>query len=315
MLKNFKKIFNTFSTSENRVLKAKLIACDLDGTLLNGENQIGTDTAYMISKIQNLDIPFIIITRRHHQSVVKYLNEAHLNLPIIGLDGATFFLSTETPVLVNTDLDQEFMLDIVQEVFLHPTLEMCVVSHDRFYLTSKEMVLPMYHRNTGIKEVEILNYGDINSKILEILLTGDFQAINSVLKYVEDKMHDDELKIKLFELKDNNNTWVLEIRSFNAKKENGLKQISGNYGVKMNEVIGIGDYYNDIGFCNEVGYVVAVENAIKDIKDMADFVTSKDHRSEGVNEFLEYFLNIRGAETELKKLTRPESTKQRERTR
>ena len=83
-----------------------------------------------------------------------------------------------------------------------------------------------------------------------------------------------------------------------------LVQIASYYGVKMNEIVGIGDYYNDINFCKEVGFVVALNNAVKELKAIADFITTNDFHNEGINEFLEYFLNIHGVEHELKILNK-----------
>lgn len=117
-------------------------------------------------------------------------------------------------------------------------------------------------------------------------------------------MKSQELKLRMYELKDKLDSWVIEVRSFNSNKEKALVQIASYYGVKMNEIVGIGDYYNDINFCKEVGFVVALNNAVKELKAIADFITTNDFHNEGINEFLEYFLNIHGVEHELKILNK-----------
>ncbi|MBL0333092.1 MAG: HAD family phosphatase [Chlorobiota bacterium] len=304
MFKPIKKIFSFLTSPESRISKIRLIACDLDGTLLNGVDMIGKDTAYMIKKIQNLGIPFIIITRRHHSSVLPYLEDAHLSLPIVSLEGSTFFVSNDTQVIVNTDLDPEFMIDIIQEVQLNKIVKLCVVTVDKFYVNNDDIELPVYHEHWNIERFKFSNYIEINNKILELIIVGDYFSVNSILKYIESKMKSQELKLRMYELKDKLDSWVIEVRSFNSNKEKALVQIASYYGVKMNEIVGIGDYYNDINFCKEVGFVVALNNAVKELKAIADFITTNDFHNEGINEFLEYFLNIHGVEHELKILNK-----------
>src|SRR5437867_4081452 len=73
---------------ERRLKKAKLIACDLDGTLLNQDEMVGVRTAILMKRIIELGIPFVLITARHHQAVEPYAEELRMTLPIISLDGA-----------------------------------------------------------------------------------------------------------------------------------------------------------------------------------------------------------------------------------
>ena len=65
----------------------------------------------------------------------------------------------------------------------------------------------------------------------------------------------------------------------------------------MDRVIGIGDHYNDLEFCKAAGYVAVPQNAVKGMKELADFITVRDCLDEGINEFLEHFLAVRGVDT------------------
>ena len=47
------------------------------------------------------------------------------------------------------------------------------------------------------------------------------------------------------------------------------------YGLKCKEVVGIGDFYNDLEFLMKVGVAVAMKNAFADVRFNADYVTSK----------------------------------------
>jgi hydroxymethylpyrimidine pyrophosphatase-like HAD family hydrolase len=60
--------------------------------------------------------------------------------------------------------------------------------------------------------------------------------------------------------------------------------------IGLKDVIGIGDNRNDLDFCEKAGYVVAVRNAVKELKALADFITARDCTEEGINEFFEIYL-------------------------
>lgn len=98
----------------------------------------------------------------------------------------------------------------------------------------------------------------------------------------------------MYESHSQGDLWYLEIRSFNATKERALESLTRTMGIGMGEVVGIGDHYNDVDFCRSVGYVVAMENAVSQLKEIADFITLRDSNNEGINEFLEHFLKLRG---------------------
>ena len=74
MLRPFaKKLFSgLLGSPEEQLRRTRLIACDLDGTLLNRDEMIGAETSAMIGAIRGLGIHFVLITRRHHQAVELY---------------------------------------------------------------------------------------------------------------------------------------------------------------------------------------------------------------------------------------------------
>ena len=62
---------------------------------------------------------------------------------------------------------------------------------------------------------------------------------------------------------------------------------------KRKEVVGIGDFYNDLEFLKKVGVAVAMKNAIAEVRFIADYVTTKTNDEDGVSEFLEILLEAK----------------------
>ncbi|MBS1910594.1 MAG: HAD-IIB family hydrolase [Bacteroidetes bacterium] len=284
-------------TPEERLRAAKLVACDLDGTLLNREERIAPSSVALIKQVEQLGIRFVLITRRHHQAVEPYAEELQLAEPIISLDGAlTCALHADAP-LDTAEFDQDFALDITDEIALTDDVDCWVVTPSGFFTAKADTPLPWHHVHWNIETEVIPSFEGLarQGKILEIVASGSFHGVNAIYNYVEKKMRRDELKLRLYESNARSDQWYLEVRANAATKDTALGRLLARYDVDYQEVIGIGDNYNDLEFCRKAGYVVAVRNAVEPLLQMADYITQRDFNHEGVDEFLQYFLVTRGA--------------------
>jgi Cof subfamily protein (haloacid dehalogenase superfamily) len=273
-----------------------MIACDLDGTLLNRYETIAPETAAMIKAIESLGVPFILITRRHHHAVEPFGDILAMREPVISLDGA-LIRSIHAPEPVDmVRLDQEFALDIADEIEGTSDVECSMVTSDAFLTLRPGVWLPSHHQHWNIATVMVKSFEPAarGEQILEVIASGAYHAVNRVLRYVEEKMRPGELKLRLYESHSQSDHWYLEVRSAEATKYGALVRLIQRYGIELAEVIGIGDHYNDVDFCRKSGYVVAPLNAVKEMKEIADFITERDCTEQGIDEFLAYFLRVRG---------------------
>lgn len=280
---------------EDRLRRAKLIACDIDGTLLNADEMIGERTLKLIADIQRLGIHFILITRRHHQAAEQFAEDLRMTEPVISLDGALArFLRGDT--FFTASFDQDFALDIIDEIIQTDHVSASAVTPDGILCSQPDVMLPSHHQHWNIEVTVTTEFEHARGNILEVIASGSFHAVNKVVDYVNRKMRPGELKIKLYESHSRRELWHVEIRSRDAIKQKALERLIGRYDVSMREVIGIGDHYNDLDFCGAAGYVVALANAVREMKEIADFVTRHDCLDEGINEFLDYFIKLRTAD-------------------
>lgn len=68
----------------------KLIAIDMDGTLVNNNTTINEENVEAIKKAQKAGIHVVVATGRSFEEAVNPIEEAGLNLPIIAINGAQF---------------------------------------------------------------------------------------------------------------------------------------------------------------------------------------------------------------------------------
>lgn len=82
----------------------------------------------------------------------------------------------------------------------------------------------------------------------------------------------------------------LEMNRAGVDKGLGLRELASHLGIRMEETMAIGDNYNDIGMLREAGLSVAMSNAPDDIKELCDYVTEADNNAGGVAEAIETFI-------------------------
>lgn len=82
----------------------------------------------------------------------------------------------------------------------------------------------------------------------------------------------------------------LEFNALGVSKGYGLKWLTEYLGLSRDEVIAIGDNYNDVEMIKEAGLGVCVESSMDDIKELADYVTSVDYDRGAVQEVIEKFV-------------------------
>ena len=81
----------------------------------------------------------------------------------------------------------------------------------------------------------------------------------------------------------------IEVNAKDVNKGNGVLALAKKLGVSKEESMGFGDNFNDISMRNGVGTLVAVENAVGPLKEIADYIT-KTNTENGVAFGLDKFL-------------------------
>jgi len=282
--------------SDRRLLNARAIICDIDGTLLNRDEMIGTETSAMITTLRAAGLGFILATRRHHQAAEPYADLLHLDTPIISLDGAMIALPHQSTPIFTAPFDQEFARDILEEIEQTAEAEFCAVTPHRLLVSDSNMVLPVQHHhwNINTQPVESAAAAAAQPPIIEVIATGGYHSVNAVYNYIEAKMNKGELKVRLYESRSRQQSWLLEARPNNANKQTAAEQITTSLGITMKQVIAIGDYYNDVELCRKAGFAVAMQNAVPELQQLADYVTKRSCLDDGINDFLEMLMAVRG---------------------
>lgn len=276
---------------KKRLKKVKLIACDIDGTLLSSENQIGDGTKQLVKELKNFGVKFTLITGRVHSASVKYAKMLGVDDPIVSLNGALVkfpegetikaFYLPEKKVIKALELAERYFVNIL------------FYSEDKVIYTAENTIFPSYIGNLEAEAIEVDSYYEHTDKVLRVVLSSDRKHMLYKIAHKIEPIFFSNISTSIYPSLKYDKLTYLEVKRRGISKATGLKHLCKYYGIKMKEVAGIGDFYNDLEFLKKVGIAVAMKNAIAELKFNADYVTTKTNDEDGVGEFLEILLDAK----------------------
>lgn len=262
----------------------RLVATDLDGTLLNEEWKISPGNIRAIRQAVENGVKVTLATGRMAAATRGYAHELGLDVPIITYHGALVEQALSGEVLYRKVVPVELAAEIV-EYLLKKDMHTQIFIKDRVFVRKANEHSKAYSKMAGLRVEEADIY-----KLLE----KEADGVEKILCIGEE----DELKRAGEELK---SIYAQKLHftssSFNffdmihpeVNKGSALKALADQWGIRPEEVMAVGDSLNDREMITYAGIGVAMENAHPEIKKIADFITFSN-REDGVAKAIEKFV-------------------------
>jgi Cof subfamily protein (haloacid dehalogenase superfamily) len=276
---------------KEKLKNIKLIVSDMDGTLLNGSNEIGIESQKLIRALVAKGMRFTFATGRLHSAVLEHAKLLGLKTPLITLDGAIIkTLSDE--IIYESYIPKKYVKKAINLADFH-LLNIGLCHANAIYYTDHSPLVPQLVDKFGATYIEVDSFDELLDETLEIVLASDYKAS---VKNVEKRMTFPSafgLNTSFYKSHRRNDTYFLEIRKRGASKGKGLIRLLKKLKIDIEDVAVMGDWHNDKSLFETKAVKVAVENAVSEIKYLADFTTSKSNQEDGVAEFLEMVLKAK----------------------
>jgi Cof subfamily protein (haloacid dehalogenase superfamily) len=264
-----------------KVICLKLIVSDLDGTLLNSKHKVSAENAAALQEAQRRGVEIAIATGRTYKNALAICRSAGLKAHIISNHGA-FVYDKEGKRLKAEGLKREHVTHALKwladknyfynvcsdkQVFIPRNAEELL---DADFKTAKlriaqitpervQDVIQIYRRMEGVTRIdgveELLaaqhTFGSI------VAITFDRDKLKQGREYFDQY----EGLAMMVAGRD-----IFEMIHVEASKGNALECLTANLNISLQEVMAIGDNYNDISMLEKVGYSVAIGNAEEDVK-------------------------------------------------
>lgn len=272
----------------------KLIVSDMDGTLLGKDHDISEENLKAIRKAEEMGVHFSIATGRAYEDVKPFLDKHKLNCECITQNGAEYRDENGT-ILQGIYIDKNKVRDILN-IMRGEGFTSEIYTDKGFYTinneedTLKGMAYRVQTFNPEIKSYEEalikakenthfinLNYiKDINEFLNSDVKIGKFVAFfNSVSKITKVKK-----KLEAIDGLAISSSFItnIEVNHIEAQKGIILSKVAKKMGLKKEEVMVVGDSFNDLSMFTEFPISFAMGNAIPEIKKEAKYVTDTNDK-------------------------------------
>lgn len=258
----------------------KLVAIDLDDTLLPDDLTISPRVKEILQKVRDRGVIITLATGRMYRSTLPYAQQLAIEVPLITYHGALIknSLSGETLCHYPVPLDKaREIISLVKEDF---SFHINAYVEDNLYVEGISQEAEGYAKLAGVPLYKVGN-------LLEFLHR---EPTKLVLIASEQQL--DALAIRLKEIysgalyitKSKPN--YLEILNVKANKGQALDTLAKLLKINQREIMAFGDSYNDLEMLRYAGTAVVMGNAREEIKEEADYVTLSNNE-DGVADALE----------------------------
>lgn len=266
----------------------KLIAFDMDGTLLNSKKKIRPETLKAIDKAFAAGKEVILCTGRCIAELKEYMEQLPRLRYIVGVSGALVYDVKEEKEIYMKEIPKEQMHQILEsvkriDVMPHMMNHVSIVSESDFENMEHfgmKGYIPLFDQ-VATKVDNLYDYYEEHE--MPVVKINLYHTTGEERDKTKDLLKDTGLELV------NAEQTSVEISAKGITKGTGLEQLCKYLGITMDEVIAVGDADNDIDVLSKVGLAIAMGNANEKVKSICDVIVS-DCDSDGCVEAVEKYL-------------------------
>jgi Cof subfamily protein (haloacid dehalogenase superfamily) len=266
--------------------KIKLVALDLDDTLLRSDLSISGRTKNTIKKVQDAGVGVVLASGRVPKAMEKYAVLLGMNKKpgyLASNNGAQILESDTGRIIHEKKLAAESAI-VAYELADAEGFSLQIYEGDTIYVSKPNEFADYDQKLTGLHQVIAEDFKKLlASGCTKLLIPGDpmiLKPLESILRtYLGGE-------VTIFTSK----PYFLELMAQGTDKGSALAFIAEKMGLSRDEVMAVGDSMNDEAMLSWARYSAAMPNGDSRIKDLAALVAPKTNDEDGVAELLERYV-------------------------
>lgn len=273
--------------------KFKLIALDLDGTLLTDDKKISGLNKMVLKSIREKNVDIVIATGRRYYSAKSFARDLGIDdLTILANNGTIVRNIKDDRIRVSHYIEDKNFYELIKE---GNNRGLTPITHVNKYYEGYDMIGELEgtdnrYRNyikeqeNRYKKVDNLLYVPAPTDVLAVVFPGEYDYLESFMKKIE-KNSGQKFNMYLMDRLVGVSP-ILEIIKANSSKWVSILEYANLKGITENQIICIGDDTNDFEMIQKAGLGIAMKNGADSVKEVADIVTDYDNNNSGVGEVL-----------------------------
>lgn len=259
----------------------KLLAADIDGTLLNSKGQLTDRTISAVKKLIDKGFMFVLSTGRPYQGITKFINALGLeNMPYILYNGAMIMEGGET--IYSLTLQEDIATKIVEEGHKRNSTQICWANNQLYSEFDSEKV-QFYKAISGVEPVIVENLAEVSKLGITKLVWYDDPASTA--------MYHEQMQTLMGNVVNVHPSRIdfLEFVNKECSKAVALNIIAEKFNIDISQTVAIGDGFNDLPMLTAAGLGVAMGNANDKVKTKCKMVCCSCD-DDGLARFIEDYL-------------------------
>lgn len=251
----------------------RLLALDIDGTLLRSNHKLDRETKEAVSFARKKGVAVTLVSDRHFHSAAKVAKALKLKHPIVTHNGAFVSSSIDDP-LFTSKIEYDVLIQLVEFLETYP----CHIrmSHERLSISNRPKQKNLIAKMTvGVSEPLFypVTYVDSLSQYLheniESATDIKLELYKDNMEEVLEALGDFFPAVAAQKVSDTQ----LILTKMNTSKYDGLVHLAQKLGIPLSETVAVGDGYEDLELIKKVGLGVAMGHAPEEVRQEAGWVT------------------------------------------
>lgn len=259
----------------------KLIASDLDGTIINHNNACDPSTVEAVKRVRDMGIKFAICTGRPIDSMTPFLKEWGLygNVDyIVGSNGGEVLEIATKKHAITYDLSREVLKDVL-DLYTPLGIIPSVYDGQILYVQEPSEFTAKICKRIGVIEKQGNIYDLIDRPTIKLMFLVKEDQMADVEKFYNEHLDDRYVGFKTA-------VDLFEVSNPLLAKDVGVEMVSAMMHISLDEVMAFGDTSNDVAMLSKVKYGIVMANGSPDAKAIA-FDQTKSIEENG----FAYYLN------------------------
>lgn len=273
-------------------MKHKLLALDMDGTLLNSDLKISQENKMVIEELKKMGVVVTIATGRTYPAIIAYARELNIDVPIIAYNGGIIKYLHDGRIIYSNNIPVEQCINTI-DICKEFDVDCYLYSENKIFIEKQGFLLEFYEEiNKNLKEqekIEVVNVKDMKNSLKEdpkiykiVVFSDNANAVSEVSKKLLK-----EGNLEVYKSSD----CFLDVTNKGVSKGIGVKKLAEYLEIAKEEIIAVGDSDNDISMLKYAGLGIAMGNAIEETKQAADYVTDSNNENGVANAIRKLVLN------------------------
>ncbi len=248
----------------------KIIATDMDGTLLGSNHKISKLNQETLKKAQEKGIHLILASGRPLHGLVHQVEVMGLsteNTSLLAFNGAIIIDAKTHEVHISDTLSLDLTQRLIHKL-KHFNVDIMLTDDTKLYSLKNDEIA---QHEAWANDLDVIqtNYEKVDFRPHKILVSAEPTYLDSIIDEIKDAFMGEADFVK-------SAPFYLECLIKNENKGKTLARFAKMRNVQLDEIIAFGDNFNDMELIQTAGIGVAMGNAVDALKEVADFIADSN---------------------------------------